>query len=154
MRNPLIASATLAALLIAGALAPNPVAAQPQQMPAAAPPKPYKVVPVQLPQPLKDATFEAFRKQLAAIAQKKDRAGFARLIVAQIFYGFCADKDNADRRRPGIDNSARALGLDSRDGSGWDLLGSYAAEATAEPDPQRKGVVCSPADPIFDEKGL
>src|SRR5258705_13290993 len=97
MRRPRFTSTALAAiaLLIAGALAPVPVAAQSQlaqvqppvpppgqaPAPAPAPPKAYKPVAVKLPEPVKDASFEAFRKQLATIAQKKDRAALARLVA-------------------------------------------------------------------------
>src|SRR5581483_4751535 len=121
MRNPLI-SAAMAALLLAGTSALAPAVAQPQagqQQPA--PPKPYKPVAIRLPQPVKDPSFEAFRKQIAAIAQKKDRAALARL-VSQQFFWIVEDKDNADKKKPGIDNLAKALGLDGGDPSGWDLL--------------------------------
>jgi len=123
-----------------------PQAQQPPQQQPGQPtaPKPYKPVAVQLPQPVKDASFEAFRKQLAGIAQKKDRAALAR-VMAQNFFWIPEDKDVADKRKPAIDNLAKAIGLDGRDPPGWDLLAGYAEEASADPDPQRKGVICGPA---------
>ena len=169
MRNPRLASTALAATVFAivGALAPAPVAAQsqlaqaqlaqvqpptppPTQAPAA--PKPYKPVAVKLPEPLKDASFEAFRKQLATMAQRKDRAGLAR-VIARNFFWIPEDKDTADKSKSGIENLAKAIGgLDGRDAPGWELLASYASDPTADKDPDRPGVICAPADPVFDEK--
>ena len=90
-------------LAIVGALAPvavlaqawlmaQPPAQQPSQAPAPAP-GPYNPVAITLPPPLNDPSFDAFRKQLADIAQKKDRAALARLI---------ADKFLLDSRRHGF----------------------------------------------------
>jgi hypothetical protein len=153
MRHLHLASTVVAAFVMAGAPAPISVLAQqpPAQQPAPAPAKPYQPVSIKLPQPLADPSFEAFRKQLATIAQKKDRAALGRL-VAQNFFWIASDKDGADKKKSGIDNLAKAIGLDGRDASGWELLAGYAAEPTAEPDPDHKGVVCGPADPSFDEK--
>lgn len=156
-------AATLCLLLSLGA--PSPLLAQQpgrgqqqapkqdQQPPASAQaaPKPYKAVPITLPQPLKDSSFESFRKQLAGIAEKKDRAALAKL-VAQSFFWMPEDKDIADKKKPGIDRLSKAIGLDGEGAPGWDALAVYALEATAEPDPQHNGVVCAPADPSFDQK--
>jgi hypothetical protein len=161
-----------AAFVAAGVLAPAAVLAQqpksspppqgqPQQQPAEqqpaqqqgqlAPPKPYKAVPVTLPKPLSDASFEAFRKQLSGVAAKKDRAALARL-VAQNFFWIPEDKDIADKKKPGIDNLAKAIGLDGNDPPGWELLAGYSEEPTADRDPQRAGVLCGPGEPKFDDK--
>jgi hypothetical protein len=159
MRKPFLTATALAAAIFVGAggFAPVPAAAQVQlaeaaQPPAQAPaaPKPYKVVAVKLPEPVKDASFDAFRKQLAGIAQKKDRAALGRL-VARNFFWVPEDKDVADKRKPGIDNLAKALDLDGRDAPGWEQLAGYAADPTADKDPDRPGVICSPGDPTFDE---
>jgi hypothetical protein len=157
MRNPRHTPIALAAtaFVILGALAPLPALsqqppAQQQQDPQPAPPQAYKPVAVQLPKPLADPSFEAFRKQIVAIAQKKDRAGLARL-VAQNFFWIPEDKDAADKRKPGIDNLAKAIGLDGRDATGWELLATFAAEPTADPNADRPGVVCAPGEPGFDE---
>jgi hypothetical protein len=53
-----------------------------QTDPAAAPPPtsalgPYQAVPITLPPPMNDASFEAFRKRLAEVAQRKDRGALA-----------------------------------------------------------------------------
>jgi hypothetical protein len=131
-----------------------PAAAQPQAAPAPAPVRPYKPVAVRLPEPMKDAGFEAFRKQLAEAAQKKDRTALSRLVVAQGFFWEAEDGDKADKKKSGIDNLAIALGLSGKDAAGWDLLASYAADPTAAPLPDRANVVCAPADPGFDDKAL
>jgi hypothetical protein len=154
---PTLLAAT--AFVVVGALAPAAVLAQapkgqpPQQQQSQqpAPPKPYKAVTVTLPKPLGDASFAAFRKQVADIAAKKDRAALAR-VVAQNFFWIAEDKDVADKKKPGIDNLSKAIGLDGRDPPGWDLLAGYAQEASADPDPQRKGVLCGPGEPTFDDK--
>ena len=137
-----------------GQQAPPPARGQtqPAQPPQPAPPKPYKPVPVTLAQPHNDPSFEAFRKQLADIASRKDRAALARLVVARNFFWIGEKGDRADRRKSGIDNLAAAIELDAKDGSGWQTLAEAAAEATLEPIPDRRGVLCAPANPSFDEK--
>src|SRR6202043_4020505 len=127
---------------------PQPPQQQQAQQPA--PPKPYKAVAVTLPQPYTDPGFEAFRKQLGDIAARKDRAALAKLVVKDFFW--MGEKgDKANKKKPGIDNLAAAIDLDAKDGSGWEALTAAANEATAEPVPERKGVMCSPANPTFDE---
>jgi hypothetical protein len=175
MRNPSLTTTTLAAtaFVILGALAPLPAQSQqpkstpapaqpppqaqqpapqqqPEQQPALTPPKAYKQVAVQLPKPMTDPSFDAFRKQLLTIAEKKDRAGLARL-VAQNFFWIPEDKDAADKRKSGIDNLSKAIGLDGRDTSGWEQLAIFAGEPTADPHGERPGVVCGPGEPTFDE---
>ena len=125
--------------------------AQPQQAQQPAPPKPYKTVPVTLAQPYSDPSFDAFRKQLADIANRKDRAALGRLI-ANNFFWMGEKGDKANKKKSGIDNLAAAIGLDAKDGSGWQTLGAAANENTLEPVPERKGIMCSPANPTFDEK--
>jgi hypothetical protein len=149
-----------AAFLTAGALAATSLLAQqpappaPGQPPAQAlaPPKPYKPVTIKLPVPVADPAFVAFRKQLGDIAQKKDRAALAKLVVAKNFFFVSGEKDAADKSKPGIDSLAKALSLDGKDGTaGWATLTEYAKEPTAEADEDHKGVLCAPADPAFDE---
>ena len=119
--------------------------------PALAPPKPYKPVTIKLPVPVADPAFVAFRKQLGDVAQKKDRAALAKLVAASFFF-VTGEKDAADKKKPGIDNLAKALSLDGKDGvAGWATLTEYAKEPTAEADEDHKGVLCAPADPAFDE---
>jgi hypothetical protein len=127
--------------------------AQPQQQAQQpAPPKPYKTVPVTLAQPYNDPSFDAFRKQLADIANRKDRAALAKLIVANNFFWMGEKGDKANKKKSGIDNLAAAIELDAKDGSGWQTLAAAANENTLEPIPERKGIMCSPANPTFDEK--
>lgn len=136
--------------LLAQQPAPPPAGA-PGAPPQPAPPKPYKPVTIKLPTAVADPTFVAFRKQLGDIAQKKDRAALAKL-VAQNFFFVSGEKDTADKKKPGIDNLAKALSLDDKDAAaGWATLGEYAKEPTAETDEEHKGVLCAPADPAFDE---
>jgi hypothetical protein len=151
-------TALTAAFVIAGTFATTSLLAQqpapqpgPGQQPAAAPPKPYKPVAIKLPVPVADPSFVAFRKQFGDVAQKKDRATLAKL-VAQSFFFVVGEKDAADKKKPGIDNLAKALSLDGKDAAaGWATLGEYAKEPTAEADEEHKGVLCAPSDPTFDE---
>lgn len=117
--------------------------------PPPAPIKPYKPVAVTPPAPLADPAFVAFRKTLADAAAHKDRTTLAKLVVAQNFF-WVQDKDLADAHKSGVDNLAKAVGLDDQDGSGWDVLTGFANEPTAMELPQQKGVFCGPADPTID----
>jgi hypothetical protein len=166
MPRPFIALsiATLALALGAShpaqAQAPRPAQPPPAGQPRpgqpaqpAAPVRPYKAVMVTAPAPLSDPSFEAFRKTLADVAKRKDRVALGKLIVAQGFF-WMQDKDLADKRKPVIDNLAKAIGLDAKDGSGWDLLSGYAADPTGMPMPDRKGIICAPADPTFNVQEL
>lgn len=147
--NRLFAAVTAALLLgVTAAAAQN--AQKPQQPPAVAPAKPYKPVTITLPQELNDPAFEAFRKDLGAAAQKKDRAALGKLTVAKGFFWDSDRGERADKSKPGIDNLVAALGLANKDGVGWDMLASYADDPTASQPSNRKGVVCGPADPTFD----
>jgi len=119
--------------------------------PPAAPVKPYKQVAVVAPAPYTDPAFVAFRKQLGDVVEHKDRAALAKLVVAQGFF-WMQDKDQADKRKSGIDNLAKAIDLDAKDGSGWDMLAGYANEATGAPWPEHPGVICAPANPNIDLK--
>jgi hypothetical protein len=175
MRHPRLTSIMIVATAFAvvGVLAPVSVLAQqppaqpnapaqspaPAQSQAPAPPQapapvkagPYNVVAIKLPAPVSDASFETFRKQLADIAKKKDRAALARL-VASSFFWIPEDADVADKAKPAIDNLAKAIDLDGKDAFGWDVITEYAGDNTGNPDPQRPGVICSPGEPGFDEK--
>jgi hypothetical protein len=157
MRHPRLAltSFVAAALAITATLAPVSLSAQGQPQGQAQPPAPvigpYKPVPIKLPAAINDLSFDAFRKQLAEVAQKKDRAALGRM-VAQNFFWIPEDKDLAEKGKPAIDNLAKALGLNDKDGFGWEALSAYAGEATASPDAQHQGVFCGPAEPAFDEK--
>jgi hypothetical protein len=142
---PLLALSTLAAVPAAQGQPQPPAAAQP------APPKPYKQVPVTLPAPNTDPSFAAFRKLLADIANRKDRAALANLVVATNFFWMGQKGDKADKRKSGIENLATAIDLDASDGSGWQDLADFADDATLQPT-QRRGVSCAPARANFDVK--
>jgi hypothetical protein len=58
----------------------------------------------------------------------------------------------ASKRKSGIDNLVAAIGLDSQDGDGWETLAAAADDATLAPIPAKKGVLCSPAGPVYDQK--
>jgi hypothetical protein len=142
--------------IAAFALALAPQASFAQTDPAEAPPPtsalgPYKAVSITLPPTMNDASFDAFRKQLAEVAQKKDRGALAELVAASFFW-VPENTDLADKKLPAIDNAVKALGLDGADALGWDALAAYAAEASAMPEPQRTGVFCAPAEAAFDDK--
>jgi hypothetical protein len=126
---------------------------QQQQQQAAAPPKPYKVVAIKPPAPLTDPSFEAFRKQMNDVAEKKDRKALAGM-VSKSFFWMGEKGDKADKKKPGIENLAKAISLDAKDGSGWDAVIGFAADPTAAPFPDRKDTVCAPAEPTFDGKEL
>ena len=146
-----LASACFAALMMA-ALAPETGHAQAQlprlTPPPAAPIKPFKSIAVTPPAPFNDPSFAAFRKTLGDIAERKDRAGLAKLVVSQGFF-WVQDKDYADKRKSGIDNLAKAVDLDAKGGGGWDVLAGFATEPTASALAQHKDIVCAPADPTL-----
>ena len=60
------------------------------------------------------------------------------------------DKDLADKSKSGIDNLAKAIALDAKDGSGWDAVAGVANEPTAMELPQQKGVILRAGDPTID----
>ena len=125
----------------------QPQRAQPAPPPQAAP-KPYKAVAISAPAPLADPSFEAFRKQFGAAAEKKDRKALAGMVATNFFW--MGEKgDKADKKKQGIDNLAKAVGLDGKDAPGWDALAGYAADPTATTFPDRKDPICAPADPNF-----
>jgi len=150
--STILVTATLAATALAPlATGPWVQQARAQASQNTAAPKPYKAVSITLPAALNDPTFDAFRKQLSEVVQKKDRAALTGLVAGSFFW-VPEDADLADKGKPAIDNIAKALSLDGKDAPGWDALAAYAQESTAMADPQRAGVFCAPAEPTFDEK--
>jgi hypothetical protein len=175
MKSRIIAAVSLASLLLAAAPAlsqgqlprpgqlppaggpggppPQRGQAAPQQQPPAAPVKPYKAVAITAPPAVADPSFEAFRKQLGAAAEKKDRKALAGLVVTNFFW--MGEKgDKADKKKPGIDNLAKAIELDSKEAPGWEVLGAASNDPTGSPFPDRKDTICSPADPTFNQQEL
>jgi hypothetical protein len=115
--------------------------------------KPYTAVPAKPPVPYADASYQNFRKQLADIAAKKDRAALAKIVVAKDFF-WMQEKDMADPKKAGIDNLAKAINLDAKDGSGWEVIAGFVNDPTAADLPDKKGVICAPADPTVDSKAF
>ena len=130
-------------------------APQQQQQPPAAPIKPYQPLAVTLPTPMTDPSFDAFRKQLAEVANRKDRAGLAKLVVAQGFFWEGENGDKADKKKSGVDNLGEAVGgLTGRDPQGWEALAAAAQDPTLEALPDHNGVMCGPAGPKLDENAF
>ena len=127
--------------------------AQEAQQPPMAPPAPYTALKVAPPKPYSDPAFAAFRKELAAVAQRKDRPALAKLVLAQGFF-WLKEQGNAAGKKTGIEALATALSLAAKDGSGWDTLAEFAADETAAPYPDRPNTVCAPAGPDFDAQAL
>ena len=71
-------------------------------------------------------------------------------LVAKNFFWIPADKDVADKSKSPIEKSVDRDRTRRPDPEGWDVLAIFADEPTADPDPERKGVVCAPADPEYD----
>jgi hypothetical protein len=147
MRNACVLAA-VAVWLIAGMLA-APAQNQSRGALPPAPARPYKAVAITLPTPMSDASFEAFRKQLGEVAQRKDRAALTRLVVAQGFFWQRQNRNGADKRKSGIDNLSTALGLNSKNGAGWEILFGYTDDPTASAERSHKGAFCAPAEPSF-----
>jgi hypothetical protein len=128
-----------------------------QRGPAPPPPqaaaKPYKPVNITAPEPVKDPSFEAFRKQLGAVAANRERKALAAMVAPKFFW--MGEKgDRADKKKSGIDNLAKAIGLDGREAPGWEMLESMAEDPTGSPYPDRKDTICAPADPVFNPQEL
>ena len=123
-------------------------------MPAAAqapprPPKPYAPVAITRPAASDDASFIAFRAALAAVAKSRIYAELAPLVLAQGFFWGRDFGQRFDPRKPAVDNLAAAIALEHGNGTGWDALAAFAAEAAVEPLDSRPGVVCAPARPAM-----
>jgi hypothetical protein len=130
----------------------RPPQGQPPQQ-QAAPPKPYKAVAIAAPPMVNDPSFEAFRKQMTAAAEKKDRKALADM-VSKGFFWMGEKGDKADKKKPGIESLAKAIGLDAKDGSGWETIIGFASDPTGTPFPDKKDTICAPAEPQFDGKEL
>ena len=63
----------------------RPPQGQPPQQ-QAAPPKPYTPVAITAPPKVNDPSFEAFRKQIGAAAEKKDRKAIADMVSKTFFW--------------------------------------------------------------------
>ena len=151
MRRRAIAAVSIASLLLAAAttsFAQGQLPRPGQLPPPIAAAKPYKPVSISAPVAVNDPSFEAFRKQLGAVANKKDRKALAGF-VAQNFFWMGEKGDKADKKKPGVENLAKAIQLDGKGASGWEMLGEASADPTGMPFPDRKDTICAPADPTF-----
>jgi hypothetical protein len=128
-------------------------APQQAQQPAPAPPAPYTALAVTPPKPYTDPSLAAFRKELIAIAGKKDRAALAKLVLAKDFF-WLKEEGNAAGKKSGIEALATALSLAAKDGSGWETLATFADDETAQDFADRPNTVCSPAGPEFKVEDL
>jgi hypothetical protein len=137
-------------VIAVGALLTGAAAAQPRAAPAA----PYKPVAVVLPQPVADDAFEALRKQIGEVAQRKDRTALSGLVVARGFFWLRDARNVADKRKIGFDVLAAALGFNNKEGVGWEILASYTDDPTASPVPGFAGALCAPAEPAYDRKAF
>jgi hypothetical protein len=160
-RTALRAITSLAVLAaFAGAMTADPANAQqpaPQAQPAApavAPPKAYKQVNVQLPAAANEPAFASFRKQLADIAKRKDRAALQKFVVIKNFFWEGEGGNKLNPKASSFDNFASAISLDDKDDSGWEILAAAAEEPTLEADPDHNGVMCGPASPQIDEQAF
>ena len=145
-------SVVLAALLLAAGIAQ----AQPRATGAAQRPpphRPYAPVGLEIPPPPNDPTFTAFRKELAGIAKRRIFAELAAVVARTFFW----DRDfdgGFDPAKSGVENLASAIGLEAREGAGWNRLAGFAAEPGATPIPLRIGVICGPPRAIYNEAAL
>jgi hypothetical protein len=133
----------------------GPATAQAQRKPSPpAAPKPYKAIAVEPPQPFKDASFEEFRKHLGDVVKRKDRNALRKMVVDKGFFWETEDSDKADAKKSSFENFVTAVGLNAKDGSGWALLEAAAEERTLEEVQDRKGEMCAPASPRFDDNAF
>lgn len=131
------------------------LAASPLKAQQAAPNlKPYKPVEVTLPAASTDKSLEAFRKQVAAIVQRKDRAALARLVAAKEFFWEGDFGGMFDPKKSGFDNLNGALRLGDADGRGWSLLSILIAEPTLGPTVEHPNARCAPAQPEYEDADL
>lgn len=121
------------------AVAPKPRVEQPYQ--------PVAVTPAPAPS---DASFVAFRRELAGVAKSQVYAELARLVVPRGFFWHGDASGALNPAASGAENLAAAIRLESEGGAGWKALAAFAAAPGATPLPSRLGVVCTPAPPAYD----
>ena len=80
-------------------LAQTPPSGQQMQAPQFAPAKPYKKVAATLPPPVNEPGLDTLRKQMGEIAQRKERAALAPLIVAGDSSGSASPANGADEKK-------------------------------------------------------
>ena len=100
------------------------------------------------PQPSPIQASRPSANSSARSPSKKDRKALAGL-VAPNFFWMGEKGDKADKKKPSVENLAKAIQLDGKEAPGWEMLGAAAADPTGTPFPDRKDTICSPADPTF-----
>jgi hypothetical protein len=143
-------STALLKVAVVLALAGLCVAARAEPLPKTTP---YKKIAVTMPVQFTDPTLDAFRKQLASTAQRKDRKALDTQIVSQGFFWKAEGDRTADEKKSGLENLAVAIGLDDPNERnwGWSTVSDHATEETVFALEGHKDTVCSPARPIFDQ---
>lgn len=121
---------------------------------AQAPQAPYKPVQVTLTAVPNDKSLVAFRAQLAAIAQRKDRAALAKLVVTKDFFWEGNFGGMFDAKKSGFDNLTAALRLNEADGRGWTALAAFAAETTMGSTVEHDNAHCAPEAPDYEDAEL
>lgn len=117
-------------------------------------PAPYKPVAIAQPAPVTDEGFDALRKRVGEAAQHKDRAALAKLVVAHGFFWLRDNRIVANKRKAGFDVLAAALGLNNKEGAGWEILASTTEDPTVSPVPGSADALCAPAEPAYDRKAF
>jgi hypothetical protein len=114
------------------------------------PPRPYQPVAITRPAVSDDATFALFRAALALAVNTRHYAELSPLVLERGFFWGRDFGQRFDPRKPSVDNLAAAIALEHGNGTGWQALAEFAAEATFEPLESRPGVICAPARPAYD----
>src|SRR5262249_60178359 len=142
------------ASLAASALSLAFVFADCASTPHTPPPGPSKPVAVKVAPRVNDPSLDAFRKELVAVAQRKDREALARMVVAKGFFWERDDGQGADPKKSSIDNLTGAFNLEDNNSPGWDGFAQAASDPHAAADPQKKGVACAPVVPEVDGRAF
>ncbi len=162
MRQTLIASTLILAAALA--LCWLPRSAAPRPIPAAAASGRLQAAADGAGQALRrgpgDAAGELQRRRLRRLPQATRRRcraqGPRRARQAGRRARLFLDAGQGPRRQAqtGIDNLAKAIDLDAKDGSGWATLAGYASDPTGAALPDHPNIVCAPAEPTIDPKAF
>ena len=151
--GPMSSFCLIALALVIVATVVRPTIAQ-QGGPLPPPPKSYGAVPLTLPRPLADAGLEAFRKELAATVKRRSKADLIKLVVPQGFFWEGDFGGSFEAAKSSADNFVRAFHFDHEGGDTWDRLAAVTAERAASRHPARRGVICAPGEPVYNDAAL
>ena len=112
--------------------------------------KPYQPVAITRPAASDDVTFALFRAALAVAVKTRHYTDLAPLVLERGFFWGRDYGQRFDPRKPSVDNLAAAIALEQGNGTGWQALAEFAAEAAVEPLESRPGVICAPPRPSYD----